>query len=232
MSATISLRPARPLDIPKIAALHVSAFSSNKLMRAIYPTPQIWTAFQSAVERKMMADMQDSHTTVMVATAGNFASELATERGTVEKVAQGETEKRDEVVGFAVWIHPTPSSEESTPPSWNLPEGTDWGVLGPWKDAAGKVASDIIGERPHYELSWLAVAPQYARRGIGTMLLRWGLDVCEREQVPAYLESTVETAENFYMKAGFAEKGRIQLMVKGELYEEVAYLYEPRGSDR
>ena len=59
------------------------------------------------------------------------------------------------------------------------------------------------------------------------MLLRWGLDACDKEHVTAYLDSTVEAAENFYMKVGFAEKGRIKLVVKGEVYEEVACLYEP-----
>jgi RimJ/RimL family protein N-acetyltransferase len=61
------------------------------------------------------------------------------------------------------------------------------------------------------------------------MLLDWGLDTCNKHRVPAYLESTVEAAETFYAKAGFKERGRIQLVVKGELYEEVACLYEPRS---
>lgn len=60
------------------------------------------------------------------------------------------------------------------------------------------------------------------------MLLRWGLDQCDQQGIPAYLESTTEAAKTFYAKAGFKEKGRIQLMVKGELYEEVACLYTPR----
>ncbi|CAE7175369.1 GNAT family acetyltransferase [Pyrenophora teres f. teres] len=227
MSTPVYLRPAHPLDAPKLAALHTSAFSSNKLMRAIYPTPQIWTAFQSAVEKKMVADMYDDHTTVMVAVAKRVASEAGAER----EAALLEIGKGDEIVGFAVWIHPTPSKEGFIPPAWNLPEGTDWGVLGPWKDAAEKVASDVIGESRHYELSWLAVAPQCARRGVGTMLLCWGLDACEREHVPVYLDSTVDAAENFYRKAGFVEKGRIKLMVRGGMYEEVACLYDPKGSN-
>ena len=79
------------------------------------------------------------------------------------------------------------------------------------------------------ELSWIAVSPDHSRQGVGTMLLRWGLDACDEQQV--YLESTVEAAEAFYAKAGFREKGRIQLIVKGELYEEVACLYEPEIGD-
>jgi hypothetical protein len=49
------------------------------------------------------------------------------------------------------------------------------------------------------------------------------------------VESTVEAAETFYEKAGFVEKERIilDLCVKGksgEMYEEVACLYEPQHS--
>lgn len=77
------------------------------------------------------------------------------------------------------------------------------------------------------ELSWIAVSPSHGHQGVGTKLLVWGLDACNKQRVPAYLESTVEAAETFYAKAGFRERGRIQLVVKGELYEEVACVYEP-----
>jgi predicted N-acetyltransferase YhbS len=75
---------------------------------------------------------------------------------------------------------------------------------------------------------WLAVSSDYARQGIGTLLLQWGLDLCNKEGVPACLDSTVEAMDMFYHKAGFVEKGRIRLMVNGDMYEEVACVYEPR----
>jgi hypothetical protein len=61
------------------------------------------------------------------------------------------------------------------------------------------------------------------------MLLRWGLDWCEKEGVHAYVESTVEAAEPFYRKAGFVEKGRIRLDLGGVvgMYEEVGCIYLP-----
>ena len=150
MSTPVYMRAAQLFDAPKIAALHISAFTSNKLMRAIYPTPQIWDAFQSSVEKKITADIRDLHTTVLVAIAKGTAPEPVTEEQTEKEEMEGEVEKGDEIIGFAVWIHPTPSNKGFTPPSWNLPEGTDWSVLRPWKDASASVASDVIGERPHY----------------------------------------------------------------------------------
>ncbi|KAG9191857.1 hypothetical protein G6011_10591 [Alternaria panax] len=213
---TVSIAPALPDDAPHIAALHVQAFSSNVLMRAIYPTPAIWTAFQNSVEEKFTADMRDPNMTVLVARYVDEAETRKQERGVV--------------VGYAVWCHPVRAGEEGwKPPAWKLPDGTDWSVLRPWLAAAAKVAHEVIGERPHYDLMWLAVSSDYARQGIGTLLLHWGLDLCEKEGVPACLDSTVEAAGTFYQKAGFTERGRIRLLVSGDMYEEVACVYAPRG---
>ncbi|KAJ6195251.1 acyl-CoA N-acyltransferase, partial [Bipolaris maydis] len=218
----IRVYPATPSVAPRLASIHVSAFSSNRLMRAIYPTQAIWTAFECAVEEKLIADMLDERTSVVVAQSTDM-----------EKDGGGE------IVGFAVWCLACVEEKEDerssggkktyTAPRWNLPEGTDWDILNAWRAAAAKVADSTIGDCRHYELSWIAVSPNHGRQGVGRMLLDWGLDTCNKQRVPAYLESTVEAAETFYAKVGFREKGRIQLVVKGELYEEVACVYEPSG---
>ncbi|CAN9109141.1 unnamed protein product [Alternaria alternata] len=209
----ISITSAEPKDAPHIAALHVQAFSSNVLMRAIYPTPAIWAAFQGSVEEKFTADIHDPNMTVLVARHTDEAG----------------TGEQGKIVGYAVWCHPVRTEGTAwKPPAWKLPAGTDWSVLRPWLAAAGKVSREVIGDRPHYDLTWLAVSSDYARQGIGSMLLRWGLDLCDKEGVPACLDSTVQAAETFYQKAGFTERGRIRLPVSAEMYEEVACVYEPR----
>ncbi|KAI4705190.1 hypothetical protein J4E81_000070 [Alternaria sp. BMP 2799] len=212
----VSISPAQPKDAVDIAALHVQAFSSNALMRAIYPTPAIWAALQGCVEEKILADMKEPKITVLVAKHTDEA-EVREEQG--------------KTVGYAVWCHPIKAEEQDWKlPTWKLPEGTDWNVLKPWLAAAGKTVEEVIGHTPHYglDLMWLAVSPDYSRMGIGTLLLRWGMDLCEKEGVPVYLDSTVEAAQTFYQKAGFIERGRIRLVVNGEMYEEVAFVYEPK----
>ncbi|KAI4667978.1 uncharacterized protein J4E78_001799 [Alternaria triticimaculans] len=194
----VSISPAQPKDAVDIAALHVQAFSSNALMRAIYPTPAIWAALQGCVEEKILADMKEPKITVLVAKHTDEA-EVREEQG--------------KTVGYAVWCHPIKAEEQDWKlPTWKLPEGTDWNVLKPWLAAAGKTVEEVIGHTPHY----------------GTLLLRWGMDLCEKEGVPVYLDSTVEAAQTFYQKAGFIERGRIRLVVNGDMYEEVAFVYEPK----
>lgn len=75
----------------------------------------------------------------------------------------------------------------------------------------------------------------YARRGIGTALVRWALNRCEAEGFPAYVESTVE-AVAFYERLGFEFAGKISMEI-GEvtgdkdhgLYEEIGCIYTPNN---
>ena len=56
---------------------------------------------------------------------------------------------------------------------------------------------------PHYYLSVLGVDPARQHAGIGSRLLAPGIDVCDREGVPAYLETGKERNVRFYERHGF-----------------------------
>jgi ribosomal protein S18 acetylase RimI-like enzyme len=56
---------------------------------------------------------------------------------------------------------------------------------------------------PHYYLSVLGVDPAYQRRGLGSRLLAPGLELCDREGVPAYLETGKLRNVGFYERHGF-----------------------------
>lgn len=59
------------------------------------------------------------------------------------------------------------------------------------------------------------------------MLIKWALDKCMKESVPAYLEST-PVAWALYQRLGFTAEQRIALMFEdGSKYEEVGYLFRP-----
>jgi hypothetical protein len=65
------------------------------------------------------------------------------------------------------------------------------------------------------------------------MMVKWALDLCETQQCPAYVESTVE-AVPFYEKMGFRAVGTISLDISGKIegedvgvYEEVGCIYKP-----
>lgn len=56
---------------------------------------------------------------------------------------------------------------------------------------------------PHYYLLALGVEPDRQGRSIGTQLMRPVLEMCDRDKVPAYLESSKEVNVPLYERNGF-----------------------------
>jgi ribosomal protein S18 acetylase RimI-like enzyme len=63
---------------------------------------------------------------------------------------------------------------------------------------------------PHWYLPLIGVDPGVQSRGLGSALLRHVLARCDRERVPAYLESTNPRNSSLYERFGFQAIGRIQ----------------------
>jgi ribosomal protein S18 acetylase RimI-like enzyme len=56
---------------------------------------------------------------------------------------------------------------------------------------------------PHWYLSVLGVAPQARRVGVAEALIRPGLERCDRERTPAYLETGRRGSRDFFAQHGF-----------------------------
>jgi GNAT superfamily N-acetyltransferase len=64
---------------------------------------------------------------------------------------------------------------------------------------------------PHLYLAVLGVDPSRQGQGIGSALIRPGLELCDRERLPAYLETGRERNLAFYGRHGFAVVDRLEL---------------------
>jgi ribosomal protein S18 acetylase RimI-like enzyme len=64
---------------------------------------------------------------------------------------------------------------------------------------------------PHYYLAVLGTDPDAQGRGIGSALMRPTLETCDRDEVPAYLESSKERNIDFYARHGFRVTAEIEL---------------------
>jgi ribosomal protein S18 acetylase RimI-like enzyme len=65
-------------------------------------------------------------------------------------------------------------------------------------------------DEPHYYLQTLGVVPEAQGQGVGSKLLAPMLERCDREGVPAYLESSKESNIAFYARHGFRVTGEMR----------------------
>ena len=64
---------------------------------------------------------------------------------------------------------------------------------------------------PHLYLAVLGVDPARQRQGLGSRLLAPGLELCDREGVPAYLETAKAANVTFYERHGFRVRDELRL---------------------
>jgi ribosomal protein S18 acetylase RimI-like enzyme len=89
-----------------------------------------------------------------------------------------------------------------------LPEGADsLGRGARWEALLGRHHP----REPHWYLQTLAVAPATQRRGIGTALIRPGLDRADAERTPVFLETQRESNIPYYRRFGFELTEEISL---------------------
>jgi len=62
---------------------------------------------------------------------------------------------------------------------------------------------------PHWYLPMIGVDPAHQNKGLGAALLRHALERCDREGLPAYLESTNPRNVSLYLRHGFVAVGEI-----------------------
>lgn len=70
-------------------------------------------------------------------------------------------------------------------------------------------------EQPHWYLSTLGVRPECQGRGLGSKLMFDVLARCDRDAMPAYLESSTEGSRALYERHGFEVSDVMQLPLKG-----------------
>lgn len=76
-----------------------------------------------------------------------------------------------------------------------------------YQDMSGQENIHMQG-KVYMVLQALATDPEYQRRGIGSRLVRWGLDQADDEKLPCWIHaSDSDVACRLYMSAGFQEVG-------------------------
>ena len=107
-------------------------------------------------------------------------------------------------VGAALW---------SAPGRWHVGLGDQWQIARGMLGSIGlrivpalrtlAVADAVHPKEPHYYLRVLGCDPVKQGRGVGASLVAPMLERCDREAMPAYLESSNPKNLGFYRRCGF-----------------------------
>lgn len=125
---------------------------------------------------------------------------------------QGETYTADGHGGAALW---------AVPDGWHVSNLETLRMSVALVPAIGRRAAKILGgvemiekahpAAPHLYLAVLGTRPDRQGQGLGSALMRPVLAACDRDEIPAYLESSKERNVAFYARHGFRVTGDLAL---------------------
>ena len=173
---------ARRDDAPRLAAALAAAFYDDPVFR--------WFAPDEHRRRAMLPSLFDV-----------FVEAYLT---------HGETYADEEVAGAALWAAPgiDPVGDEQVYAE-RLEEIA--GIDAPRLFEVVELFEAQTPREPHYHLQFLAVHPERQGTGIGGALMAPGLERCDRDGTPAYLEATSDRNRALYERHGFRARGDIPL---------------------
>jgi GNAT superfamily N-acetyltransferase len=203
-SPAFAVRPATSADVKRLAAVLARAFYDDPPLVWMLPNPATRLA----------------RITVM------FASVIGIESlhlGGVDVASDGE-----DIVGGAVWLPPghwVPGFREQMRA---LPSLT-WAVRSAPVRAFwfGRVLEDAHPGEPHWYLKTIGVDPARQGRGAAGLLLRSGLERCDRDRRPAYLEASTPGGVPIYERFGFRRTRDLVLPRGGPV---LTAMWRPQGA--
>lgn len=239
---TLQLCNASDHDATRIADIHLTAFTSNKMFQTQFPTPDIRAGLWHSVVSNIVADIHDPRIAVLVVRDANLK----------------DNNGKDKAISYARYSLPTSTSNNER--LWVWPEGTRLDILEDQKKRLKEAEKRILGGACSYrtsflcsyyslwhcfasarmqafpslfglqsdlDLTYLATHPAHERRGAGAILAHWVIENCKRDKIPSYVEST-SSAEVLYKKLGFKVEEMVSTILDdGSTYDRIVLTYRP-----
>ncbi len=120
----------------------------------------------------------------------------------------GTADASEGCLAVALWLSPGAASDEAEMVRLMYEDSDE--SLRPDIDGLFEQMDEMHPSFEHRYLPLMGVDPTAQGRGLGTALLRHGLDECDRAGLPAYLEATSPRSRDLYARNGFEEIGVIQ----------------------
>ncbi|KAI1505827.1 acyl-CoA N-acyltransferase [Biscogniauxia marginata] len=109
------------------------------------------------------------------------------------------------VIAFAKWVEQCTTTYPTSMSQLPLPGNVNTAFADEFFGAMARKHEEIMGDRPHWYLESFGVRTEHQRKGLGGLLLRWGLERADEAQVEAFLDSSPAGAD-LYTKHGFETK--------------------------
>ncbi|KAH6678326.1 acyl-CoA N-acyltransferase [Halenospora varia] len=202
------LVPCTPLDIPSMITIYLSAFSTDPFSAATFPRDAIapsefnrWLTnrFQRTFQQPEIRTFKivDTLTGQMCALARwAFPYEFSP-----EELQKKEEEKKEKEALKA-------KGEDD---SWPL--GANLAICLAKFGGIDAARSKHCSAETDYAIQLLYVSPEYQRKGLASMLLRYGLEMADREGKRAYIEATAK-GKVVYERLGFEVVDLVEVDLK------------------
>ncbi|KAI8657972.1 N-acetyltransferase domain-containing protein [Fusarium keratoplasticum] len=180
----LRLELATPEDIPAMVDLWFEAFKDPDMQRLWPGTPGV---------RKWWHD-------------ANYHDIINKPLARYVKVVDPDTldtQGRSRIAAYAKWDTAMPEERGRRYPPWHddMPGEECQAFFQREEDERKRV----MGDYKHYYLDTLATHPDYQRRGAGSMLMKWGCDLADKNGVGAYVDASKAGAP-LYERFGFVDE--------------------------
>ncbi len=174
----VSVRKAAKPDVPQLKAVIARAFDDDPLIN--------WMVTQDKRRARRVYDV------------------MATVLDRI-MMPHGEVYSTEGIHGAALWAPPGKHKLSALRQAMMMPAFVSACGMGRFRDVffGMNAVEKKHPHEPHFYLGVLATDPDYQGRGVGTQLMRPVLERCDRERIPAYLESSKERNVPLYERNGF-----------------------------
>ncbi|CCT61081.1 hypothetical protein IAQ61_001638 [Plenodomus lingam] len=185
----LELQPCTEPDLVDFTRIMNSAFSSlgHGMMQLLIPNPMPDDHLEKSIEKHVKSFREEEDVTYL-------------------KII--DTDLNGKMIAGAKWrINKTERTEEQIQKMLPVPGKDEEGrpAAQDFMWFLHRVRKEYMGTKPFYFLHILVTDPEHHRRGAGTMLLKWGLEQADKDNMPAFLESS-SMARPLYTSLGFSAR--------------------------
>jgi GNAT superfamily N-acetyltransferase len=196
----LTLRPATPSDAPILTDIYFSAFSEDGISLLCFPrnSPVVYSFWYDSI----IDEIKDPNNHFLCVVDDDVS------------IPNTFSNSTPHVVAYAKRV--SPAAPVATDLS-TRPIGGDTALADHFFGDLLRSHNSIMREWKHWYLELVVTKPEYRRKGAAGLLLRWGLEKADQEEVEAYLEASPEE-KPVYEHFGFREVERL-VVLDGEFVE-------------